>query len=78
MARFTVTEASLYQVGLGSPAWVYVVREGEAQPTVAFGHGPVCTGIRKVVSFQIEPGGDALEIPESERPEIHVIVGKSG
>lgn len=28
MARFTVTEASLYQVGLGSPAWVYVVREG--------------------------------------------------
>ncbi|MBO9519252.1 MAG: homogentisate 1,2-dioxygenase [Porphyrobacter sp.] len=78
MARFTVTEPGLYQVGLGSPAWVDVVRDGKAQPTVAFGHGPACTGIRKVVSFQLQPGDYALEISGSEGADIRVIVGKSG
>ncbi|MBT2132995.1 homogentisate 1,2-dioxygenase [Croceibacterium sp. LX-88] len=78
MARFSVTEAGLYSVGLGAFAWVDVVRNGVPQKTSTFGHGPECTGIRKVVSFQLEPGDYTLEISGNEQASIRVLVGRAG
>lgn len=74
LARFHVERGGAYVVGQGGFAWVDVVRDGKALSTVAFGHGPACTGIRKVVTFDLVPGDYVLEVSGSSTPILRVIV----
>jgi hypothetical protein len=41
---------------------VDVIREGAAVPSVAHGHGPACTGIRKMVDFDLASGAYTLQL----------------
>ena len=74
MARFRVDAAGLYQVGMSAAAWVDVSRDGQPAPAAAFGPGPRCTPVRKVVSFELSPGDYTLEISGNQTPEIRVMV----
>ncbi|TCM20452.1 hypothetical protein EDF56_102113 [Novosphingobium sp. PhB165] len=68
---FTITEPGKYRVALGSAAWIDVVKGGAAVSSIAHGHGPDCSGIRKMVDFTLEPGDYQLQIsanPESRLP----------
>lgn len=59
---FDVAAAGRYRVALGSAAWIDVVRDGAALESVAHGHGPDCTGIRKMVDFDLTPGHYVLQV----------------
>ena len=74
MASFTVEQAGTYRVGLSEPVWVDVVHDGKPAETVNFGPGPACSGIRKAVSFELQPGVHVLEISGGTTAEIGVIV----
>ncbi len=74
MNSFTVEQAGTYRVGLSEPVWVDVVRDGKPAETVRFGPGPACSGIRKAVSFELEPGPHVLEISGGTTAETGVIV----
>jgi hypothetical protein len=74
MASFTVEQAGTYRVGLSEPVWVDVVEGGKPTEAVRFGPGPACSGIRKTVSFALEPGIHIIEISGSTTDEAGVLV----
>lgn len=78
LAVFRVDTAGRYGVGLGAGAWVDVSRDGKATPTAAFGPGPACSPVRKVVAFELVPGDYVLEISGNEVPELRVMVAAGG
>ncbi|UYY76585.1 hypothetical protein [Sphingomonas sp. R1] len=56
---FKVTKAGTYGIALDQPGWIDVLPGGEGGvplPSVAHGHGPDCSTIRKIVRFQLSPG----------------------
>ena len=65
MLGFDVARAGTYRVSLGSSAWIDVLRDGKPIASVNHGHGPACTGIRKIVDFPLKPGRHVLQIAGS-------------
>jgi len=62
---FDVTQAGVYGVALNQPGWIDVFPEldgSAALPSVAHGHGPECSTIRKIVRFRLVPGKYKLTI----------------
>ena len=70
MFAFTVPARGRYRVVLSSAAWIDVLRDstlgtsGVAPPipSVAHAHGPDCTGLRKMVDFDLMPGRHLLQV----------------
>jgi len=71
-----IEEAATYRVGLSSGAWIDVVRDGTTVTSVKHGHGPDCTGIRKMVDFPLEPGHYTLQIAANGAPRISMILAR--
>lgn len=57
-----VERAGRYQVALGDRAWIEVIADGAPLPSVAHGHGPACSGIAKVVEFNLPSGRSLVQI----------------
>lgn len=74
LATVHVEQAGTYRVALGSGAWIDLVRGGKALASIGHGHGPDCTGIRKMVDFPLDPGDYVLQIAASGKPEIAVMI----
>jgi len=74
LAGFTVREAGTWRVALGSGAWVDVVKDGKAAPSVAHGHGPDCSGIRKMVDYDLKPGRYTLQIAANGEDRLTLLV----
>jgi hypothetical protein len=73
---FTVTQAGRFRVALGAGVWVDVVKDGRAMATSAHGHGPDCTGIRKMVDYQLQPGRYTLQLSGATAPTLQVMVAR--
>jgi hypothetical protein len=71
---FNVAQAGTYHVALGSGVWVDVVRDGRALESVAHGHGPACSGIGKIVDFELEPGRYTLTLDGSDSQRTSVLI----
>lgn len=78
LALFQITRAGTYRVALGGPAWIDVVRAGKALPSTAHAHGPMCTGIRKIVDFRLRPGRYVLQLTGTQAPTIPVLIAHAG
>lgn len=74
MALFQVTRPGTYRVALGGPAWIDVVRAGRSLPAAAHGHGPSCTGIRKMVDFKLSPGRYILQLTGASAVTLPVMI----
>lgn len=74
IAQIDVPQAGLYRVALGSAAWVDVVRDGKAIASTKHGHGPACTGIRKLVDFPLQAGSHTLLIAGNGTPQTTILV----
>ena len=59
---FEAASPGRYRVALGAQLWVEVVANGAALPSVAHGHGPACTVVRKIVDFDLRPGRYLLQV----------------
>ncbi|MDQ2878738.1 MAG: homogentisate 1,2-dioxygenase, partial [Pseudomonadota bacterium] len=67
--------AGTYRIALGAPAWIDLVgADGKALPPVAHGHGPDCSGIRKIVDFALQPGRYVVQIDGSASATIGVMM----
>lgn len=75
---FTVAQAGTVRVALGSAAWIDVLKgshDGQAAiRSVAHGHGPDCSGIRKMVDFTLEPGSYVLQISANATNRLPLLV----
>lgn len=70
MVAIDVAKAGRLQVALGEGAWIDLVRAGSVIASVEHGHGPACSGIRKIVAFDVEPGAYVLQIANAPRAAI--------
>ncbi len=58
LATVRVKTAGTYGIALGSKGWIDLYRVGNRTPLVStkHGHGPDCSGIRKIVRFALTSG----------------------
>ncbi|TCM25165.1 homogentisate 1,2-dioxygenase [Novosphingobium sp. ST904] len=79
---FDVAEAGSYRVALGSAAWIDVIKagkkagDGTAMTSTAHGHGPDCSGIRKMVDFTLEPGTYLLQVSANADDRLPLLVAR--
>ena len=71
-----VTTPGTYRIALGSGAWIDLVAGGKAVVSTAHGHGPDCSGIRKMVDFPLETGDYTLQIGANGADSITVLAVK--
>lgn len=74
VVAFTITKAGTYRIGLSNGAWIDVVAGGKALESVAHGHGPACTELRKIVDFQLKPGSYVLQLAGMPAPTTKVMI----
>ncbi|MBB4153652.1 hypothetical protein GGQ80_001558 [Sphingomonas jinjuensis] len=72
----TIDRAGRYRIALGAGAWVDVVRDGAALASVAHGHGPACSGVRKMVDYDLAPGRYLIQLAGSTTPTIRLMVAR--
>lgn len=60
-------------VALDGGAWIDLVRDGAVVTSVTHGHGPSCTGIRKMVEFDVAPGRYLLQIVNAPQASIRAM-----
>ncbi len=72
----TIAAAGTYRVALGGTTWVDVVRAGNTVTSTAHGHGPKCSGVRKMVDFALEPGSYTVQLSGSEAESVALLVAK--
>ncbi|MFZ2997213.1 hypothetical protein [Sphingobium sp.] len=70
----SVKVAGRIGIGLDGPAWVDVVTGTKAQASVEHGHGEPCSGIRKIVWFDLPAGRHVVQIAGSKAEAIRVMV----
>jgi hypothetical protein len=71
-----VTAPGTYRVALSNGAWLDTVAAGKAVGSIAHGHGPKCSGMRKMVDFPLRPGDHLLQISGNQGAAISVLVAK--
>ena len=71
---FTAEQAGTFRVALGSGAWIDVVKDGKAIESTAHGHGPDCSGVRKMVDFPLEAGSYILQIAANGQAQLPLLV----
>ncbi len=76
MFSFVVERAGTYRVALGAGAWVDLLAGEKAIASIAHGHGPECTGIRKMVDFPLTPGRYTLQIAGNGTPSLPLMVAR--
>lgn len=77
MIGFTVETAGRYGVALDQRGWIDVVpgaSGGEPLKSVAHGHGPACSTIRKIVRFDLQPGVYRLYLTGLDMPDATVML----
>ena len=71
-----VTRPGTYRIALGDGAWIDLLKGKKPIASTAHGHGPICTGIRKMVDFSLERGRHVLQIAGSPGSTIPVMVAR--
>lgn len=68
-----VAKAGTYRIALGSAAWLDVIGKDGPLRSIAHGHGPDCTGIRKMVDFPLDPGRYLMQVSANGGPSLIVL-----
>lgn len=76
MFELSIEQAGTYRIAIGSGAWIDVIQDGKAISSTHHGHGPDCTGIRKMVDFPLRPGQYVLQLSGNETPILPLLVAK--
>lgn len=73
-AAVEITTPGTYRVALSDRAWIEVLKDGKAIRSTAHGHGPRCSGMRKIVDFELAKGRHLLQISGNPTATLHVMV----
>lgn len=69
-----IPKAGSYVVALGAAAWIDVLRGHTVQRSVGHGHGPACTTLRKMVTFDLQPGRYVVQIAGASSDTLPIMV----
>ncbi len=76
MFSLVVSQPGVYAVALGSGAWIDLLKGKVAVESVAHGHGPDCSSIRKVVDFQLGPGRYVVQVSADAEPKLAIMIAR--
>lgn len=71
---FVVPAAGRYRISLNTATWIEVIADGKAVASATHGHGQPCSGVRKMVDFDLKPGHHLLQLSGSKEPNIRFMV----
>ena len=74
VAWFRISTPGTYQIGLSNGAWIDLVAKGKTVTSLDHRHGPLCTGLRKIVDFRLARGMYALQLAGMPAAETKVMV----
>ena len=77
MISFKIAAAGTYGIALDQPGWIDVLpgaSGGAALSSVAHGHGPECSTIRKIVRFKLDAGSYRLYLTGLAQPKAKVML----
>ena len=69
-----VPKPGRYRVGLSQSAWADLVQKGARLKPAEHAHGPACSGIAKIVAFDLQPGRYWLQLSNAQEASIGVEV----
>jgi hypothetical protein len=71
---FDVAQAGRYRVAQSGRSWVDVIVGGKAVTSAAHGHGPECSGVTKMVEYDLPAGRHLLQIAANGEAALTVMV----
>lgn len=72
-----VAEAGKYGIAADGKVWIDLAAEGKPLTSVGHGHGPECSGIRKVVWFDLAAGEYQLALSKAVADNVRLLVVKA-
>jgi hypothetical protein len=69
-----VPKAGHYRIALSAGAWADLVRNGDRLKLAGHDHAPVCSGIAKIVEYDLQPGRYWLQLSESKSASIGAMI----
>lgn len=73
MVPIRVEKAGRLVVALDAGAWIDLVKDGAVVISAAHGHGPACSGIRKMVEYDVTQGRYLLQISNAPAQSIRAM-----
>lgn len=70
----TVAAAGTYRVVLQNGAWIDLVRDGKALTSVGHMEGMPCSGIRKIVDFDLQPGTYTVQLSNAKTAQMRILI----
>ncbi len=67
-----ITDSGTYGVAASSGVWIDLIKDKTPLKSIRHGHGPDCSGIRKIVSYDLQPGDYVLQIASSKSSDVTV------
>ncbi|PEQ14361.1 hypothetical protein B2G71_01820 [Novosphingobium sp. PC22D] len=74
---FTVAEPGTYRVAQDGRAWVDVIEDGAFVASSAHGHGPECSGIAKIVDYDLRSGPHLLQVSAAGEREMTLLISRA-
>jgi len=69
-----VAQAGRYRIAVSQGAWIDLVQKGARLKPANHVHGPACSGIAKIVAFDLQPGRYWIQLSAANEPTISVEV----
>lgn len=69
-----IPTAGSYVIALGTGAWIDVLKGDGAQRSTGHGRGPACTTLRKMVTFDLQPGRYVVQISANAEPTLPIMI----
>lgn len=69
-----ITEAGRYGIAADGKVWIDVRANAAPLASVGHGHGPACSGIRKIVWFTLAAGVYELVLSKAETANVRLLV----
>jgi len=69
-----LAKAGHVRIALSAGAWADLVHKGDRLKLAGHGHAPACSGIAKIVEYDLQPGSYWLQLSEAKSPTINVMV----
>jgi hypothetical protein len=77
MLAFRITTPGIYRIALSARASIDVAQAGRTIEPAGESDAPICTGIRKIIRFPLQPGSYALQISGVAGPQATVLLASS-
>lgn len=73
---FEVSQPGTYRVAMSGGGWVDILNGGRPASTSAHGHGPACSGIRKMIDFPLNRGRYVVQVMGNPDPSVALLIAR--